>query len=91
MTEPTNLHREQARGIVEAVRRSGFVRMNAMAEETIAERIGSALSSRDSEIREVLAGLKPYRSDCWCEPNGYEHSNACIAARALYKKAGGSL
>lgn len=52
--------------------------------------IAAALSSRDTEIREVLEGLAAHqirsRRPCWCPPDyGSEpHTELCEAARALY-------
>ena len=59
-----------------------------------------ALSSRDTEIREVLEGLRSKPNGCWCglshltETTQFEedgtHDNACLAARALYAKLQGA-
>lgn len=49
---------------------------------------GSVLASRDTELREVLEGLRnPHRKidECWCDHEP-PHDAACLAARALWLK-----
>lgn len=52
----------------------------------------TALSSRDTEIREVLEGLScGAYPPCWCQPNVTGgHEDACIAAATLYAKLQGT-
>lgn len=95
-TEPTEKHREKARELLRACeQRTGMDLASDSLPNDLADRIASALSARDAEVREVLEGLSrvlrfrngpPQR--CWCEdPNSnWTHTPACVAARALYNR-----
>lgn len=82
----TEKHKQEAREIVE-VARCGPTRKDcdvaALELPVLRDRIASALSSRDKEIREVLEGLRGKK--CWCE-DFYGHTPACLAAGGLWKK-----
>ena len=61
----------------------------ALSPETnqwLADRIAAELTSRDTEIREVLDGLQKRGFDdpCWC--GCMPHQSRCRAARDLYAK-----
>lgn len=90
-TEPTEKHREEARELLRTCeQRTGMDLASESLPNDLADRIASALASRDTEIRKVLEGLQTYRPDggCWCRDvpplRQLKHSPACIAARALY-------
>lgn len=105
MTNPTNEHREQAREIARCAFHGGDLPMidgqtiastSSNPETVLVDYIEAALSSRDSQIREVLERLQkqPHsKPPCWCWVTWTtgEHDGPCKAARKLYKKAGGSL
>lgn len=100
MTNPTNEHREQAREIVrlwcadsfDALRDGESLQSPPGAMTELTNRIASALSSRDREVREVLEGLRNNHG-CWC-PGSEEYEfkppfvcgSHCQRARALYTK-----
>lgn len=45
----------------------------------------ATLVARDTEIREVLEGLRPLFSECWCSALS-GHTDACLATRVLWDK-----
>lgn len=100
ITNPTNEHREQAREIADLFILT-FKRLDpseqSASAELLVKRIASALSSRDTEVREVLAGLIHHHvchddgsvTQHWCqkESDGYFECHAdCQAARTLYAR-----
>lgn len=107
---PTNEYREQAQEIARfffhgdplpTIGGTVCVSVQSNPEAALAGYIEAALSSRDSEIREVLEGLITCTLDegngpelHWCpfgEDSDMECGPSCVAARELYTKAGGSL
>lgn len=91
MTEQTAKHREEAREIVIAFSRC------PEDWDVLTTEFASALSSRDSEIREVLEGLvthvdfdvggNPIRHWCAVSDDGdSECDDACLAARGLWNR-----
>ena len=100
--EPTAKQKEEAREIVNSVvvgiqTGSGYVAPDAEITNythlpTLTKRIATALSSRDTEIREVLEGLSrvlKFKNGadqrCWCN-NNWTHSPACLATQTLWNK-----
>ena len=53
------------------------------------EVITDALSSRDTEIREVLEGLRT--GECWCDRRDRLHTPDCLAASVLWEKVKGDV
>lgn len=97
MTNPTAKQKEEARDLSHAMTLEGvrWRRQNFWANEGQTTRdfdlLLSLLSSRDTEIREVLEGLRnPHRKtgDCWCNHDASDgsHDIACRAAQQLWKK-----
>ena len=103
-TNPTPEHKQQAREIsrseliarlqdaLQVAHREGAASLSA---ETFAAAL-SALTTRDTEIREVLDRLQNLPTGdppCWCRVRWQsgEHDGACEQAQALYAKlqAGG--
>lgn len=82
-----NEHREQAREIVDSFAQllySSSLTDVEVSYDHLKNRIASALSSRDTEIRKVLASLQR-RENCWCEwKDG--HAGYCQITTALYAK-----
>lgn len=103
MNQPTDKHREEARGEFNAYILEIRERIKNLADgySTYSGKRGAirdvltvidsfvpdvALSSRDSEIREVLEGLaNGTHPPCWCQPNVIGgHEDACLAAWGLW-------
>lgn len=85
-TEPTDKQKEEAREIVDGARKR-FTDLRFYGE--MENHIAAALSSRDTEIRNVLEGLGVNVADrgmCWCWRRDGRHSTACLAAQALWNK-----
>lgn len=85
--EPTPKQQEEAREIVTECLAPG----QPAERSVLVSRIASALSSRDTEIREVLEGLSKVLTfengpsqRCWC--SAWVHTPACLAARDLWEK-----
>lgn len=98
-TEPTEKHREEAREIMYSgfEPKAGSLTLDGKAVRRRIDMIASALSSRDTEIREVLEGLRFRYSGCWC-PNRHPglgetmpHEPACLAARGLWERVQGTV
>lgn len=95
---PTKEHREQAQKMVDefnALLMSPSLMDVEVSYSNLKNRITSALSSRDTEIREVLEGLSYFvtfsdgkKVRHWCARHE-TCSPACKAAAALYAKTGG--
>lgn len=92
MTDPTSEHREQAREIVRAWLLTSNPHHLVSHKQRLIERISTALSVRDTEIREVLEGLRNNHG-CWCPGSeDYEFKapfvcgSDCERARNLYAK-----
>lgn len=94
MTEPTAKHQQEARK-PERIRvcvRHGkddwigiAYSANAGDPDVIHEYVSaSLLSSRDTEIREVLEGLRSY-TGCWCN-HPDNHASHYLAARGLWDR-----
>lgn len=62
ISDPSNEHREQARQILRrhAIPVPFTDSITSTSNRTLAEDIAVALSSRDTEVREVLEGLLPF-------------------------------
>lgn len=93
MSNLTNDHGEQARRMLfECEQRTGMNLASCSEPNDLVDRIATALSSRDTEVREVLEGLRNNHG-CWC-PGSEEYEfeapficgPSCHAARALYAK-----
>lgn len=100
MTEPNDKQKEGARSLVhlwtanmfDSLRNGETMQLPPGAISTLTTRIACALSSRDTQIREVLEGLRnipPVDPPCWCRVGFLpkeKHSPACLAARALWNR-----
>lgn len=94
-TEPTAKHQEEAQQVVrlwcadtfDSMKNGECMQSPPGSMTSLTNRIAAALSSRDTEIREVLEGLRDDDSGCWCVHFGSEyHTNACLAARGLWER-----
>ena len=88
--QPTAKHQQEAREIVTAHAEHSVV----VRQEQLIDTFASALSSRDTEIREALAGLRrayDMNGDpCWCASlTDTIHDVACLATRVLWNKVQG--
>lgn len=84
----TDAHKEEARELAKQITVTGdsyrFPAIARMREDAATELIASALASRNTEVREVLEGLRNLNG-CWCVVT-IGHSESCIRAQALYEK-----
>lgn len=96
MTEPTEKHRAEAERILKINNLPIRFTHTIVSERNkkLADDIALALSARDTEIREVLEGLRAQTKPniCWCAdvfPNMSalgNHAKWCLAARDLWEK-----
>lgn len=97
MNQPTAKQKQEAREIIEGVfGKRGSSPIYATAGRLFDEleaRFDDALSSRDTEIREVLEGLvmRTASGRCWCRSElnlniTGNHEPRCLAARGLWEK-----
>lgn len=106
MNQPTNQQQELARLLVRDWLMGERVALTGVSGETppslvrkfkvsLENRIATALSSRDQEIREVLEGLRGVKGNprCWCNPMypniPSSHDPACLAARVVWERVQG--
>lgn len=84
----TDAHKEEAREIAEqwrfAMPRGSVGQLTSAQWDDLERRIASALASRDTEVRQVLEGLRNLNG-CWCVVTA-GHSESCIRAQVLYEK-----